>query len=73
VALLTVAHELSSGAAIVPEIGAKYGPEAISETTLAGAVMDRMPADSVVMADAGFGIFPWPGRRTSEDWDSCFA
>jgi hypothetical protein len=57
VALLVVAHELSSGAAVVPEVGAKFGPHAVSETALAGAVMDALPADGVVMADAGFGIF----------------
>ncbi len=57
VALLVVAHELSSGAAVVPEVGATFGPHAVSETALAGAVMDRLPANGVVMADAGFGIF----------------
>ena len=59
------AHELSSGVAVVPEVGAKFGDRAVSETALAGAVMDRLPADSVVMADAGFGIFAvaWEARR----------
>jgi len=33
VALLVVAHELASGAALLPEIGAMYGPDAVSETT----------------------------------------
>lgn len=64
VALLVVAHELASGVAVVPEVGAKFGPRAVSETALAGAVMDRRPAGSVVMADAGFGIFAvaWEAR-----------
>jgi hypothetical protein len=57
VALLTVAHELSSGAALNPEIGAKFGPEAVSETALVKKLMQRMPTGSVVMADSGFGIF----------------
>jgi hypothetical protein len=57
VALLTVAHELSSGAALVPEIGAMYGPNAVSETALMQKTLRRLPANSIVMADAGFGIF----------------
>jgi hypothetical protein len=57
VALLTVAHELSSGAALVPEVGAMYGPNAVSETALMQTTLCRLPADSVVMADSGFGIF----------------
>jgi hypothetical protein len=57
VALLTVAHELSSGAALLPEVGPMYGEQAVSETALVGACVRQLPADSVVMADAGFGIF----------------
>lgn len=57
VALLVVAHELASGAALLPEIGAMYGPEAVSETALVHQHLQQLPADSVVMADAGFGIF----------------
>ena len=57
VALLTVAHELSSGAALLPEVGPMYGPHAVSETALAGACVRQLPAGSVVIADAGFGIF----------------
>ncbi|QDU52261.1 transposase [Gimesia panareensis] len=57
VALLVVAHELSSGAALVPEVGAMYGPEAVSETALIDNCLAQMPSDSIVMADAGYGIF----------------
>lgn len=57
VALLTVAHELSSGAALLPEVGPMYGEQAVSETALVGACVRQLPAHSVVMADAGFGIF----------------
>jgi len=56
VALLTVCHELSSGAALIPEVGAMYGPDAISETSLIGRNLMRLPCGSVVMGDAGFGI-----------------
>lgn len=57
VALLVVAHELESGCATQPEVGAMFGPNAVSETQLALACCARLPADSVVLADANFGIF----------------
>ncbi|MFH1303048.1 MAG: IS4 family transposase [Planctomycetota bacterium] len=57
VALLVVAHELASGAALIPEVGAMYGPQAVSETALIENCLAQMPADSIVMADSGFGIF----------------
>lgn len=52
-----VAHELSSGCALRPELGAKYGPQAVSEITLASRLLSRLPPDSVVMADRNFGVF----------------
>lgn len=57
VALLAVAHELSSGAALLPAIGAMYGDHAMSETALVDELLAQMPPDSIVVADAGFGIF----------------
>lgn len=57
IALLTVFHELASGCAMLPEIGAMYGPDAVSETELARNGIGKLPADSIVMADAGMGIF----------------
>ena len=57
IAHVVLAHELSSGAALPPEIGAMYGEQAVSETRLAQALMKRLPPNSIVMADAGFGIF----------------
>jgi hypothetical protein len=54
---LAAAHELSSGAALPPAIGAMYGEEAISETKLAESLLKSLPPHSVAMADAGFGIF----------------
>jgi hypothetical protein len=53
---LTVMHELISGAAIVPQIGPMYGPEAVSETAMVEDCLAQLPAGSLVMADAGFGI-----------------
>ncbi len=55
--MLLVAHESQSGCALVPEIGAMYGDENTSEAKLAFALAKRLPARSIVMADAGFGIF----------------
>lgn len=57
VALLVVAHELASGAALVPEVGAMYGPHAVSETSLIDNCLAQLQPESVVLADAGFGIF----------------
>ncbi len=65
VALLVVTHELESGCALLPEVGAKYGPQAVSEVELARACFQRLPLSSVVLADAGFGIFSvaWAASR----------
>jgi hypothetical protein len=52
-----VAHELSSGCAVLPEIGAMYGPDAVSEVTLATRLLLRLPARSILLADRAFGIF----------------
>lgn len=57
VALLLVAHELQSGCALPPEIGAMYGANNTSEARLSEAMVRRLPAGSIVLADAGSGIF----------------
>lgn len=57
VAMMVVAHELQSGCALPPEIGAMYGENNTSEAKLARAIAQRIPAGSIVLADAGFGIF----------------
>lgn len=55
--MLTVAHELRSGAALRPEFGAMYGPKNTSEARQAMAIAQRIPAGSVILADSGYGIF----------------
>ena len=55
--MLMVAHELQSGCALIPEFGAKYGPNNTSEARQAAAIGLRIPLGSIIMADAGFGIF----------------
>ena len=57
IAYVVLAHELSSGAALPPAIGAMYGQDAVSETRLAQSVMKQLPPRSILMADAGYGIF----------------
>jgi hypothetical protein len=57
IAHLLVAHELESGCALLPEIGAKSGPHAQGEGELAQALLKRLPARSIVLADRNFGTF----------------
>ncbi len=69
-ALLVVAHELASGTALRPAVGAMYGENAVSETALVGEVIRQLPEDAVVVADAGFGIFwvAWEAKLASRDF-----
>jgi hypothetical protein len=66
VVLVVVTHDLASGVALPPEIGPMYGPHAVSETALVRRSFERLPADSVVMTDSGFGIFrvAYEARKT---------
>jgi hypothetical protein len=57
VMMLMVAHELQSGCALIPEFGAMYGADNTSEARQATAIGRRIPVDSLILADAGFGIF----------------
>lgn len=57
VMMLMVAHELQSGCALIPELGAMYGPDNTSEARQARQIARRIPTGSLVLADAGFGIF----------------
>ena len=57
VLMLMVAHELQSGCALIPEWGAMYGPDNTSEARQATAIGRRIPPGSLILADAGFGIF----------------
>lgn len=52
-----VAHELSTGLSPRWEWGAMYGPNATSETALAGPLLTRLPAQSFIVYDRNFGIF----------------
>lgn len=55
--MLTVAHELQSGAALRPEFGAVYGENNTSEAEQIEKLAQRIERGSVLLADSGYGIF----------------
>lgn len=55
--LLTVAHELYSGAALRPEFGAKNGDNNTSEAEQIEELSKRIAPGSILLADANYGIF----------------
>jgi hypothetical protein len=63
---LVTAHELSSGAALRPEIGA----QTVGEVELAAGLMARLPAGSVLIGDRNFGVFglAWSARQAGHDF-----
>lgn len=68
--LLVMGFELESGAAILPVMGAMYGENAVSETALVEQLIQGLPQDYIVMADAGFGIFyvAWQAHQQGHDF-----
>ena len=72
VLLLLVAHELQSGCALIPELGAMYGNKNTSEAKLAAALAKRVPRHSLAMADSGFGIFSVAYAMASQGHDLLF-
>jgi hypothetical protein len=54
---MLVAHDLQTGLALRPEWGPLHGPQAVSEQSLLETAIDRLPADSVMVGDANFGVF----------------
>lgn len=57
VAMLMVAHELSSGCALLPQVDPMYGENRSSEAEQSRTIIQGLPEGSIVMADANFGIF----------------
>lgn len=57
VAMLMVASEITTGCVVVPEIGAMYGENNTSEVAQAQRIIDRLPQDTLILGDSGFGIF----------------
>ncbi len=69
---LAVAHELSSGLGVIPEHGAMYGPNAVSELTLAERILERLPKHSVVLSDRNFGVFGFAHATVNAGHDLLF-
>jgi len=72
VLLMLVAHELQSGCALVPELGAMYGEENTSEAKLAAAIAKHLPPRSLAITDSGFGIFSVAYAMASQGHDLLF-
>lgn len=72
VAMLMVANEMQSGCALLPQIDPMYGPERSSEAEQARRIVHRLPENSIVMADAGFGIFSVGYHSTQAGHDILF-
>jgi hypothetical protein len=72
VMMMLVANELQSGCALIPEIGAMYGPDNTSEAKQAAEIAQRLPPRSIVMADSGHGIFSVGHAMVSEQHDIFF-
>lgn len=62
---ILVAHDVNSGLAMRPQWGALYGGDAVSEQQLLEQAIERLPAGSVVLGDANFGVFStaWDATR----------
>lgn len=54
---VVVLHELETGLAEEPRWGAMYGPQAVSEQSLAEQAMDGLAVGSIVVGDRNFGVF----------------
>jgi hypothetical protein len=54
---MLVAHDVRTGIAMRPEWGPMNGPDAVSEQSLLEKALGRLPAGSVVIGDANFGVF----------------
>ncbi len=57
VMMVFVAHEMETGCALFPQVGAMYGNKNESELKMARRTVAELPEHSVVIADAGLGIF----------------
>jgi hypothetical protein len=65
-------HDVRTGIAQRPAWGPMYGPEAVSEQSLARKVLSRAPADSVIIGDSGFGIFAFAEAVVSNGHQALF-
>lgn len=65
-------HDVRTGIAQRPAWGPMYGPAAVSEQKLAGAVLERAPAGSVILGDGGFGVFVFAQQVVSRGHQALF-
>jgi DDE family transposase len=57
IALLGIANEMQSGCALLPQIDPMYGKNNASEAVQAQRIVQQLPPNSIVLADAGYGIY----------------
>jgi hypothetical protein len=69
VAQLMVANEMQSGCAMLPQIDPMYGENNASEAVQAARIVKQLPANSIVMADSGFGIYSVAHHTTAAGHD----
>jgi hypothetical protein len=55
--MLMVANEMQTGCALLPQVDPMYGKNNCSEAEQASQIVKKLPAKSIVMGDAGFGIY----------------
>ena len=67
-----VAKEMQSGCALLTQINLEYGENNASEAVQAHRIVKQLPASSIVMADANFGIYSVAHHSTKADHDFLF-
>jgi hypothetical protein len=55
--MLMLASEMQSGCVLLPQIDPMYGENNASEAVQAQRILTKLAGNSIVMADAGFGIY----------------
>lgn len=62
---VVVAHDVVTGIAMRPHWGPLNGPQAVSEQLLIEQAIERLPAGSIALGDANFGVFSvaWAAQR----------
>lgn len=72
VAQLMVANEMQSGCALLPQVDPMFGPDNASEAVQSHRIVRQLPANSIVMADSGFGIYSVAYHTTEAGHDFLF-
>ena len=72
VARLMVANEMQTGCALLPQVDPMYGSNNASEAVQAHRIVQQLPANSIVLADAGFGIYSVACHSTDAGHDFLF-